>query len=934
MSAGGRRDTYPFRAREQELDAVEDVFNGALQQHGGILLVRGEPGIGKTRLIEEAASASSAGLLLLRARCEEFMSGWPATRLAGATRPVPQGGALTPGSGGELSPAGQHRVIEEVIAALEEQSAVAPVVLWLDDAHWAAPAVLSTLQVLGRRVQHFGIGLIVTTRPVARSSFAAAVFESLLRDGAVLVELGPLNESASRRLGVDVLGVDPGGVLDEQLRLAAGNPFFVIESARSIRSDDAEARQSTAGDLSRIRRRFAHFPRDVMDVLRIAAVIGGDIGIRDLARLCDRSDLEVARLVEAAVDAQVLTEDASGAVSFRHDLLRAAFYEEPSTAVKVALHREVAAYLIDSGRPLVEVAPHLTRAATKGDTEAISWLCEAARETASRDLAAAAVLYERALELIDERSETYDQLATELVQVLAWVGRIEEATSRAHAAVLRAVEPVREARARRALAEALVLCDRPAEAREQVAAALRAMAAGQDDRLLEAELLAIDALVTSVFDASEEDRVHRALAYAEAAGSDVSRCVCLINLALRAETKSRVRDFERLSREAVSAGRRAVVDDDRGLTRMYLIYALATHGNALIQVARLEESHDEIAEAVRRCEDAGALGYLATCQHLFGDVCFVRGRWDDAAAAVEAAADILRELGAAVPQAHLRSLARWAVLEGAERKAESLISDLERAIETASDTSADCLRAALSCHRGRPKEAFEIMLSAWKAATSGASWAHGLWTQALIALALINGRRDVAEEVAAVFTAGIAEFAAGLPHADAAASFCRGLLKDDPEVLDESVRLYERSGFVLEAAVAAEFAGAAFIRHALPERGSEVLERAAAIYDSFGPRAHHHRSRVDRENALRSRRRVRAQRVTFGWDALTETELRVASLVASGLSNRRAAEKLFVSRFTVDTHVKHIYSKLGISTRAELALEVAKRLGAPTAQSC
>jgi DNA-binding CsgD family transcriptional regulator len=159
------------------------------------------------------------------------------------------------------------------------------------------------------------------------------------------------------------------------------------------------------------------------------------------------------------------------------------------------------------------------------------------------------------------------------------------------------------------------------------------------------------------------------------------------------------------------------------------------------------------------------------------------------------------------------------------------------------------------------------------------------------------------------------------PSSRATAEACRGRLQGDASLLEEAARSLEPSGRSL-------FAAQSFEEAALldAKRGIELLREALRIYEVLGATRDVARveARLRAAGARRGRRGPRT-RPTHGWESLTETEVRVATLVAEGLTNRQIAERLFVSHRTVDTHVSHALAKLGISGRAELAVEATRR---------
>ena len=194
----------------------------------------------------------------------------------------------------------------------------------------------------------------------------------------------------------------------------------------------------------------------------------------------------------------------------------------------------------------------------------------------------------------------------------------------------------------------------------------------------------------------------------------------------------------------------------------------------------------------------------------------------------------------------------------------------------------------------------------------------------LIRLALAAGDQPRARQVAVA----VAEVAArnDVPSLAGTALRCRGLVEDDPEGLRAAVDAYEQGPRPLELALAAEDAAAALVRRGNPDAAVALLERALGVYERLD--AAHDRDRTEarlRRLGVRHGRRGARQRPQTGWESLTPTERAVVELVAEGLSNPQIGERLYVSRRTVQTHLAHVFAKLGISSRTQLAAQATRR---------
>lgn len=194
----------------------------------------------------------------------------------------------------------------------------------------------------------------------------------------------------------------------------------------------------------------------------------------------------------------------------------------------------------------------------------------------------------------------------------------------------------------------------------------------------------------------------------------------------------------------------------------------------------------------------------------------------------------------------------------------------------------------------------------------------------LVRLALAADQRDRAAAVAEQVQDAAARI--GAPWAEGAALRCRGLVDDDPEFRLQACSALRTSPRILDQALTLEDTGRALAGAGRTQQAQATIEQAAGLYDGL----HAARGLARAESQLRAlglRRGQRGQRrhPAHGWDSLTRTELAVVDLVAEGLTNREAAQRLFISPRTVETHLAHVFAKLGISSRVELKKQAAHR---------
>lgn len=226
---------------------------------------------------------------------------------------------------------------------------------------------------------------------------------------------------------------------------------------------------------------------------------------------------------------------------------------------------------------------------------------------------------------------------------------------------------------------------------------------------------------------------------------------------------------------------------------------------------------------------------------------------------------------------------------------------------------------------GETAQALKTMTAPWeKSAHLAISVEHPVVGADLVRLAIAEGDIGLARQVAAAV--GDVASRNDLAWLRGAALRCQGLAENDAHALAAAADAYAGASRPLELALASEDAAAAFVRPGDPERARPLLEQAIAIYERLD--AARDLARADailRRAGVQRGVRGPRNRPQFGWQSLTPTERTVVALVADGLSNPQIGERLFISRRTVQTHLAHVFAKLGISSRAQLAAEVARR---------
>jgi len=943
-----------IRGREAETAILDDAVDRAAAGRLAVVLIDGEAGIGKTLLLQDALEkARCRGLRVAAARAAELEQGRPFGLVAGmfgCTRSAPDprraaiGELLARGDGGDRGhwgswgpvtvtsdPGLQFRVVDAFADLAEELALDGPLVIGADDLHWADPSSLVTLGALAARLDGLPAAIIGCFRPAPAVTGLERLASGLEAAGGRHLSLRELDGRAVAELITDAVGAAPGRRLLAGISGAAGNPLFVTELlgalAReqmiTIAGGQAEVTDLTIPPALRltILRRISFLAEGTLQALRFASVLGTGFTLADLAEVTGRSAADLSMKLAEPLRARVLEDDGTR-LRFRHDLIRDAIYQDLPASVRGALHREAGQRLAAAGAPAAQVAEHLAREARRGDAEAIGWLTRAARQAAVSSPDVAAGLFGRAIGLMTEADEGRDRLMAERAGSLLLAGRVPAALTACRELLARHHDPDADGRVRICLAQGLL-------AQGQARAAL-----GELDRacrspgISEAERAAAHAWAgfarVSLGDPDGAAASERAAAEGAAADDHLTASIIMSTKARIAESRGNLGEALEIAADAV---RRADMSPGRMGHRFPV---RVTQGRLLIALDRLPEARSVLSAGVRVSEELGVRWALATHRVYLACERFSAGHWDDALAELEVSIKVAEEAG------ETDSLV---IAYGLLSRISLHRNDLQRAREAADvgdryragwgcghATSWVAWPRALICEaEGRDSQALSTMAALWDwCADSGQVAELPVIGADLVRLALAAG--DVARARQAADA--VAEVAArnDLAWMTGEALRCRGLADDDPEALQASVAAHGRGSRPLRLAMACEDAGRCLARHGQAERARPLLDRAAGGYERLGAARGLARAEAAlREAGGRRGRRGRRGRPRSGWDSITPIEHSVADLVAEGLSNPQIGERLYISSRTVQTHLAHVFAKLDISARAQLAVEVTRR---------
>jgi DNA-binding CsgD family transcriptional regulator/tetratricopeptide (TPR) repeat protein len=921
VGGGGRR----IRGRDTELSVLAERLAGAQAGRGGVVVVEGPPGIGKSRLLAEAVSlGAAAGLRVARGEADEADQVAPLWCLLGALHfgspPLLSAERLL---ALDARPDQRYWMLQELEALLEEAALGEPLLLVIDDVQWADAATLLALRTLVPQLAPLPILWVLGVRSSAAGTDLRSTLTRLFDAGAVRLPLGPLPAQAVSEVTADRLDaeVDP-----RLLRLAehsGGNPFLLVELLDGLREEGLVRVEHGRAELldellparvrEGMRERLDGVSAEARQAVQLAAVLGRRFSVDRLALVGDSSPPALLGPVAELMHTDLLAE-VDGRLEFRHDLVREAVLATIPASMRVALQRHAAEVLLSAGASAAEVAPLLLASAGPGDSAAIAALRAAAAELAGTQPAAAADIAARALELARVDDPHRGALVAETVLRLHAAGRPGEAAAVAAREFQRTLPPEQEAEVRLNLSvmfsrspgertednrRALALDGVPAGLRAQHLARLthNLATSGRYREAGRVAGLAEDAIRTSG-ERSADPALRTAVAVLEYAEEQYEQVIEII--------------------DAVPLGQpRGPEDPGSDVAAAWRCEAQAILDGLDVALA---ETNLRLAAAER----AGRAWAVHIWLAWRGRLLFQAGRLDDGRANLDAALAMADVGGANVANAAgLLTLGRIGLHTGDDR----LVATAHQLGAERLDQRLPSMRQSLTWLRALEAAAHGDPARALAYVTIGDDDEPGNGLPSLprditddtqlVRIALAAGDRARALDTVQRAERRAADHPATATMAGVAAH-ARGLLDGNPDALAAAVERHRSGVRPLALASALEDTGshAATSGHRTTavQRLGEALEtyvRLGATWDAARTRG--------KLRDLGVRRRIGLQRRSAGWSGLTESELRVARLAARGLTNRQIGERLFISPHTVSSHLRHTFTKLEISSRVELA---------------
>ena len=973
-----------FVGREQELAALEAAVARAGSGEGTVVLLAGESGIGKSRLIGELSErARAGGATVLTGECLELAEGeLPYAPIVGALRSLGRDeveeligpahdelARLLPELAGGTSQDGradgafgsQARLFEQLLGILAALGRDAPVLLVVEDLHWADRSTRDFISFLVRNARREHLALVASYRSDElhrRHPLRPFVLELERSGQAVRLELQPFGREELSQQVTAIRGATADPLLVEQLlNRSEGNPFFTEELLAAASSREGSALPQSLRDALLLR--VEGLSEAAQSLLRIAAVAGRTIDHQLLEVVAKLPDAELHEGLREAVAVYVLVHDSeSTGYSFRHALLREAVYEDLLPGERRALHISLATAL--SERP--ELAGSRAGAASElahhwhGAHElarALPASIRAGMEAESvRALAEAALHYERALEIWDVAAAAAGELPLDRLEVTRRAAEAQSLGGDRDRAIALArslldlidesQDPAAAAHAHERLGRYFWLSGRGEDAIPELRRAVELMPAEppSEDR---AFVLAALGQVLMLCNLNVEADL-----YCEEAVI-IARDVGARGVEARAlNTKSAIYggdgDFDRAidtAKVALALGRELELVEEIG--RSYV-----NGGDAFDQAGRIDESIAFAEEGVQAAREFGTeRGYGDFLRGEIVGRLLRSGRWDEAER-------LLGELLERRPEGITECLV--------EQYTGQLLSDrgqLEEAMRHTQRAAEITLRSGGSMWHG-PIAATRASIELWSGAPEAAAatvrqcldmvgdteYAFPMapvYELGIRAAANVAERdpaaREAEEETARALLARFDRLLDGLggeppvrgaaSRATCVAELSRITGEPGAELWAEAQRLWDAAGDPYEAAYARRRGAEALLAEGGDRGEAERLVREAhSVAEKLG-------AAPLREELLALARRARfdigakgaaGSPAEVGRLDLTPRELEVLGLLALGRTNRDIAGELFISEKTASVHVSRILSKLGARNRAEAAA-IAHRLG-------
>src|SRR5580700_2846538 len=419
----------PIRGRDEQLQIITGFLERVRAGAGGVAIIEGAAGLGKTRLL--AAARSTAAALSFRTGLGAAEPGHSSVELGvlmealfGGTESLVERNALGSRDGSREEP---FWLLQDVQTLMERAALRQPLLVCLDDVQWADPGCGFALRMLTQWLASLPVAWLIAVRPNQGAPQIRRALAELTAAGAATIRLTPLAASAVAEVAADVLGAPAGGDLLRTLADVQGNPFLIVDLVGVV---DGRARLAENRVPHRLedsmRRRLSRITPAGERVVTVAASLARQFTLSQIAAMARIGVADLVDPVREVIDAGIFVE-VGGRLAFQHDLAREAVRSAIPDAVRRALDREAADVLLASGALPVEVAAQLAASAEPGDVDAVRALAEAAEALGVTDPGASADIASVALWLLPSRHALRGPLVARRTVSLFAAGRSKEA---------------------------------------------------------------------------------------------------------------------------------------------------------------------------------------------------------------------------------------------------------------------------------------------------------------------------------------------------------------------------------------------------------------------------------------------------------------------------------------------------------------------------
>jgi ATP/maltotriose-dependent transcriptional regulator MalT len=894
--------------RRQLLALVHECAEGA----GGIAVVQGVGGMGKSTVMREAlVNAEKRGLATFSSavRQQDIYSPLaPLLRAFGAPRLLDD--SPTPNTSAEL---------DEALSRLERLAITTPIVIAIDDVQWidhpTSVALISAVDELTAAP----VLWMFASRPVAGGTPASSMLSWLTERANAGIELKPLDDAEVGQLMGSILKARPGKGLSEIGAHCGGNPYLITQFLRAmVQQDKVEIADGVAtlrGDLitpsqlGLMSLGLDQISPTAHRLVSAASVFGRPFTLHEASAL---SGLTVAQAVsgsDEAMRAGALIAYDETRLTFSHEVTREHLYQSLAKPVRNALHLE--ATRLPSSNPH-EPASHLDKVAAEGQTIAHGILLETSSDLENSSPSVAADLLIRSLGIMPRECPDRPALVVRAIRLLVSSGRLDEAEAMELNEVDENFAPEHRARALLGIAESL---KHRGKDREVVALTSRALDLPDLPDYDRADLLALRAhalMNDARIETEARDVAQEALKVAESSGNTPALVFALIASSVVAHQVGELAEALQHAEAAV-----AFAENDPASRRLH-----AERWLARVQLA----TDDHVAAAVTLNDGQRAATALGTAwtQPMWhydrAELCLARGKVTDALVEAETGlrvADVLSAHALAVPL--LTMQARCQALMGEIEAAEESLARAGAWLESGVVANPGILhwtQVNVAMARGEHDALPGLIARATPRLPGRRSpvVANGsLGIHAIRALLVVDERK-LAGHIARLH----ADVSADNPAVASRrgwALHAAGLIEGDVTRLKAARAAYKKAGRKGMLGWVALDLGNIHAAQGRTDLASESHTLAARIFQEQGAIG---ASRAVTAKLEVSRPVTAPEEVDDPWLTLTKSEMRVMKLIVSGMTNREVADKLFLSPHTVDTHLRHVFEKVGVNSRIRL----------------